>query len=302
MRELPFSFDVPATLFEKADAPEGKRRRIAGIISTETRDRQNEIVIQKGLDFTEFLGPFGFYNDNHGKEHKAVVGVPDPQGLKQFQKGDLLPNGDVAKSNLTWAEGHLLPNVQAAKDIWNLGRDLQKAGGGRGLGFSVEGGVVKRSGPNNKVIAKAKVRNVAITHHPVNQDTRMEVLAKSLTALEEVQGTDNQEQAEELIAKALTVGTTGAGFDPGSQPPSPATGEGAGRILSKEDLEKDKKKTTYKACDDKKKKKTLNKAEAICWLHERYPHLSATMLGRIVDTTLQLKRNGKLDGGISSDD
>src|SRR4030042_346664 len=37
--ELPFHFEMPMSVFEKASAPEGQRRRIGGIASVETKDR-----------------------------------------------------------------------------------------------------------------------------------------------------------------------------------------------------------------------------------------------------------------------
>ena len=161
MTALPFQFECPAAFFEKAEAPHGQRRRIAGVISTESRDRQKEIVIQKGLSFDEFV-QHGWYNDNHSKDTDGIVGYPEK--VKQFSKGQQLPNGDTAKHNLTWAEGYLLEGHARSDRIWNLGMALQKAGGGRRLGFSVEGGVERREGPGRRTIAKARVRNVAITN------------------------------------------------------------------------------------------------------------------------------------------
>jgi len=44
-----------ASFFTKVSAPEGQRRRIGGVVSTETPDRQEETLIQNGLDFSEFV-------------------------------------------------------------------------------------------------------------------------------------------------------------------------------------------------------------------------------------------------------
>ena len=71
-----FQFYTPLSFFEKADAPEGSRRRVAGLISTERKDRQDETVLQRGLDFSEFID-FGWYNDNHAKDMAGVVGYPE---------------------------------------------------------------------------------------------------------------------------------------------------------------------------------------------------------------------------------
>lgn len=285
-KSLPFEFECPAAFFEKSDAPEGKKRRIAGIISTETRDRQNEVVLQKGLDFNPFLTG-GWYNDNHSKDTDGIVGYPD--SVKQFKKGSSLPNGEVAQTNLTWAEGYLLEGHDRSDRLWKLGCSLQKSGGDRRLGFSIEGSVEKRTGDDRKTIAKARVRNVALTNCPVNTDTRLEVLAKSIVAVAQT----NDDELEQAI-KALSVGSG----TPGEAPMGPRSGEGAGEILAVEDLERDKKdlkKISSKAAGDKdEKKRKLNKAEAVLWLHERMPHVSAQTLGRIVDTTLLLKRKGML--------
>ena len=212
-----FQIFAPLSFFQKASAPEGKRRRIAGIISTEKLDKQGEVIVQKGLDFTPFLKE-GWFNDNHSKKTADILGYPDSEGVKQFQKGDRLPDGSIADSNLTWAEGYLLDTPDADR-IWNLGTALSKAGSQRRLGYSIEGNVQRRTGPMNKVVAKAVVRNVAITNCPVGEGTRLETLAKSLDDVE----------------KGLAMGTSTA-------PPAtsgPQTGEGAGRVLAPQSLEQD---------------------------------------------------------------
>ena len=276
--KIPFQFECPAVFFEKASAPPGQRRRIAGVITTESKDRQKEIVIQKGLDFSPFVEN-GWFNDNHSKKTDGIVGYPEK--VQHFQKGQKLPNGNIAPSNLHWSEGYLLEGHEPADRLWTLGQSLQKSGGGRRLGFSIEGSVEKRQGPGRRTIAKARVRNVAITNCPVNSDTKMEVLAKSLVA---VQLADDDD-----LIKALGMGTaTGPTVGPGAD----VSGMGAGQVLTPESLETEQLHSLTD--DDGKKKKKLNKAEAMVWLHERMPHVSAQTLGRIVDTTLLLKRKGKL--------
>lgn len=281
MSALPFQFECPASFFEKASAPSGQKRRIAGVISTETRDRQQEIAIQKGLNFDEFIR-HGWYNDNHSKDTDGIVGYPDL--VQQFAKGQVLPNGEKAHTNLTWAEGYLLEGHDRADRIWKLGTALQKSGGGRRLGFSIEGGIEQRTGIGNKTIAKARVRNVAVTNCPVNTDTRLEIIAKSLIAVQQ----SALPPIDEFV-KGLGMGTP-SGAAIGTQ--GPQTGMGAGQVLAPQSLETGKQSIKFEEDEDDKKK--LNKAEAILWLYERYPNASAQTLGRIVDTTLSLKRNGLL--------
>jgi hypothetical protein len=202
-RDVRFRFYAPGlTAFEKANAPEGQRRRIGGIVSTESKDRENEIVLQRGLDFSEFLH-HGWFNDNHSKSMIGVLGEPDPRSLRFVRKGEKLPNGDVAKADGHWAEGWLYEDDPDADKVWKKIRALEKSPTGRRLGFSIEGVIQRRAGSDNKIIAKAKVRHVAITHCPVNTDTRLDALAKSLSAVER---SEKDSPAEALAEAGIFLG------------------------------------------------------------------------------------------------
>lgn len=217
--QQPFQFFAPLSFFEKASAPQGQRRRIAGIISTEVKDKQDEVLLQRGLDFSPFVKS-GWFNDNHSKKTTDVLGYPDGD-VKRFKKGDVLPDGQVAKSNGTWAEGYLLETPEAER-VWTLAQALKKSGDKRRLGFSIEGQVLERTGPGGKTVAKAIVRNVAITNCPVGEDTRLEVLAKSLARIE----------------KGMTMGDAPAPGD-SIAAEGPKTGAGAGRLLTRRHVEVD---------------------------------------------------------------
>lgn len=244
--ELPFKIEVPVEFFEKAGA-KGKERRIRGIISTEHRDKQGEIVLQRGLEFDDFLTN-GWFNDNHSKDTAGVLGYPETIS-PTLHKG----------KKATAVEGYLLAGQEGktidADKIWDLGKALQETD--RKLGFSIEGKVLRRVGENGKTIAKARVTNVAITNCPVNIETGMDVLVKSMMALE-----GNQEAIDTL--KALTAGaaiTAPATAEPGDgyalRTESMVTGPGSAPKKKK-----------------KKRKRTLSKAEAIEVIHDRYPTLS----------------------------
>ena len=207
MRELPFDFEVAASVFEKSDAGAGKQRRIGGLISTESRDQHKETLLQRGLDFTPF-SKAGWYNDNHDKKTGGIIGYPEV--VKSYAAGERLPNGRLAKTAGTWAEWYLL-NTPRATEVWDLGKALQETD--RSLGFSVQGSVHRRAGADLKTVTKATVREVAITGCPVNAEAQLEILAKSLEA---VDAADKDEENE--VAKALTVGTQGA------SPAGPKTG------------------------------------------------------------------------------
>ena len=160
--------------FEKAD--DENPMRVGGIVTTDSLDRQDEKIIQSGLDFNPFLTK-GWFNDNHGQKATDILGYPS--SAHYVQKGDQLPNGRRADANGWWAEGYLL-NTEEGRRIWGLTQALAKSP--RRLGFSIEGKVQKRDPKNPNVIQRAIVKNVAITHCPVNTDTEMNALVKALTA------------------------------------------------------------------------------------------------------------------------
>lgn len=177
-----FQFELTAEVFKSNDAEPGKERRIGGWASTESLDRQQEIVVQKGLDFSEFL-QYGWFNDNHDRSVSGVVGYPE--------------KAEFVEGKGWWVEGYILKGYPRADAIWELAKSLNKSH--RKLGFSIEGKVLQRKG--NK-ITKAKVENVAITHRPVNPQCTLEVLAKSFCeednsdvekAMEAGYGTDSKE-------------------------------------------------------------------------------------------------------------
>ena len=258
-----FRLHAPLNFWLDKSMPGPLQRRFGGLVSTETRDKEGEIVRQIGLDWSEFLGGNGWFNDNHSKATAAMVGIPCRKSLKVYERGSKLPDGSVAPSRGTWAAGYLLANKRA-DEIWDAAKDLDAANKAfteagmpdhcQRLGFSIEGGIRKRAGPARKTIAEAGVRNVAITNCPVNPDTGLSLLAKSIDkAQEEIE----KEEGE----KALTTSS--------------------GAALIPESLESDV-------------KKALTKAEALLWASKRIPGASLATLARFVDQTVLLKQHGLL--------
>jgi hypothetical protein len=245
--EIPFRFEIPLDAFWKA-GEKGKERRIGGIISTDSKDRQGEQVVQRGLDFSEFLSN-GWFNDNHSRETTGIVGYPT-EVKPTVHKG----------RKAHYVEGYLLDDYDRSDEIWRLANSLQKTG--RRLGFSIEGSVTRREGDRGSVIAAAKVRNVAITNCPVNTDTGLEVLAKSLMAMET--------EGEDQLRQAMMAGQ--AVSNPGAAP-------GEGFPLRVESMEREPKVVTHR----RQKKKLLSKAEAIRFLQQRYRGMTPEMAERILD-------------------
>jgi hypothetical protein len=170
MHGTPFHFEFEFETFEKASAEPGKERRIAGIVSTDHLDKQHEVLVQEGLDFTPFLKG-GYFNDNHLKETGKAVGYPERAELRT------LPDGRKG----WYVEGYLLKGHSAADEIWSLATALERSGAPRRLGFSVEGSILERDPADPRMVKKAVVREVAITRCPVNDKTSLTTLAKSLS-------------------------------------------------------------------------------------------------------------------------
>jgi hypothetical protein len=282
--ELPFDFEMPLHVFEKADAGVGKTRRIGGVASLDSDDRHQEVVLQSGLNWQDF-NKNGWFNDNHSKKTVDILGYPDGPA-RYFRKGQALPSGDKAKANCHWVEGYLL-DTPKADEVWELGKALAKTH--RRLGLSVEGKIFRRQGLGNKVIAEALVRNVAITNCPVHPDAKMEVLAKSLLAVEHAEPDE--------LEKALTMGVATPGVGVATQ--GPQSGPGAGKVLVGQSLEHGAPRPRLDAKEDEEKEKAkkatvLTKSEAFAWVRARMPRATPDQIERFLKLTRTAKRAGNL--------
>jgi hypothetical protein len=157
--EETFEFFVPLA---KSDGDDSKRV-IQGIASTDAIDLQGETVAQSGIDTSYFM-KYGYINDDHkpGPEHK----VGEPLECRITKAGlwikALLYKGDGTERCDYWWQ-HLLR--------------IQRSGGDRQVGFSIEGKIIRRAG---KSILKCWLKDIAITASPVNTQTWAEI-AKSLS-------------------------------------------------------------------------------------------------------------------------
>lgn len=156
---------------------------IRGYCSTEHLDRQNEVVVQKGLDFSEFVN-HGWFNDNHKQGTTDAIGLPTKA---EFH------------ANRGWyTEGYLLKGFPPAEKIVQLAKALSPTH--RRLGFSIEGKVLERD--NDNKILKARVRNVAVTNCPVNTECTWELVSKAF---------GDPQQISDNFDKALAAGGSNPG-------------------------------------------------------------------------------------------
>jgi len=153
-----FTFSITADIDLEKSKYDGKRT-IRGYASTPHEDRQDESLLQKGLDITDFIN-YGYFNHDH--DNSVILGYPYPT-CKVDDKG-------------FFVEGELLKGIKPADDIWELAVALKKSDAPRRLGFSVEGKVLEREKGR---ILKAKIYNVAITSNPVNTKCTWDVVVKS---------------------------------------------------------------------------------------------------------------------------
>lgn len=167
---------------EKADPnSEGEPTKapIAGVVSTDSIDLQGDRILQEGCDWDYFLRR-GWLNYEHQQGPEHILGYPTSV------RAAVTPSGQKA----TRIEGYLLLDRPRAKEVYAAAKAIQKATGSadRSIGFSVEGQVMERSSTDPKIITKARILNVSVTAHPVNPDARLEVIARSLTELEQISG------------------------------------------------------------------------------------------------------------------
>lgn len=149
------------------DIPEELREWVFyGIASTEDRDIQGEVVVQKGIDFRPFLAS-GYFNWNHSHNPEDQVAAP--------------LRAEITDGPALFIQGVLYPHVERARAIRDLMRSMSEvteAGGPvRKLGLSVEGEKIVLDGYR---IEKCVIDMIAFTHEPVNPFTWTD-LVKSMT-------------------------------------------------------------------------------------------------------------------------
>jgi hypothetical protein len=142
---------------------------IEGIASSESVDESGEIILQDGLDFSYALKK-GVFNLEHLSGPKNVLGHPSKVYSTSI-------NGKKA----TAVKGILYTKKKEVAEIIETAKAMKAAGGGRTLGFSIEGSVLARDPRNPKIITRAKVLNISITSSPCNADATMK-LVKSIMA------------------------------------------------------------------------------------------------------------------------
>ena len=237
-----FSRWIKIDKLEKAENEENENAvKIGGICSTVDMDFEGERIDQDGMDWTYFL-KHGWFNYEHRQGADAVLGHPTSIEISD-------------DGNSTRVEGLLYTLKPLAREIYETAVAIQKAGGDRSLGFSVEGQVLERNPQDQKHVKKARVLNVAITNAPVNPHTSLELLAKNLT-----------------------------GASAGYQSPSIPDADASLSALVKQDLEKRASSKTYSA-------KKISKEELTKRARAQFESMSEEDLDAFVNNVLKIAKN-----------
>jgi len=205
----PFSFWVPLDVEKSVEISSPTDRMICGIISTEDRDLDGEVILEQfstyspmlqamgknlgaaladQIDFDRFSTRQGFLKFEHfsgecptchAGETANIIGVPE-RVEKGVQYRDPI-NGAMKSGTAIW--GHLFPAgvKKAADDAWDLIQAIRKSGFDRKLGYSIEGAYLPVQNLGDPSSKACMVTNVVLTTKPVNSWAWAD-MAKALVA------------------------------------------------------------------------------------------------------------------------
>lgn len=183
MNNNKFSFFAPAYLC-KSGSGNQTSIKIGGVISTEERDADGEIVLTKGLDFGYFDGGWGKIKYEHdsplSKEPDNIIGFPTKlvKSNKSVSfEGELIPFDESTPDEL------LTPQQKSAKSAYGLLKAIEEHNEKnphkpQKVGYSIEGEYLQRDRKTG-IVQKARITNVVLTTKPKNTTT-LATLMKSL--------------------------------------------------------------------------------------------------------------------------
>jgi hypothetical protein len=130
---------------------------VEGVANTGRRDEQDEQLVPEGIDYSYFLKKGHIKWEHH--DRKGIV-QPD-QFVGEPLEARITPEGFFIK-------GMLYGKHKYTKKIVEQMETLEKSGASRRMGFSIEGGAVKRDPNDPGRVTKSIIRNVALTMNPVD--------------------------------------------------------------------------------------------------------------------------------------
>lgn len=155
-----FRFWLPMEIEKSSDGKpvDYADMRIKGIASTDDKDIDDEVLLNKGFDLSYFLNN-GFINWHHQYKDNPSMIIGEPLDAKVTKKG-------------LFVSGRLY-DTPVARQVYDLANTLEKNSDSRRLGWSIEGKATARKGTK---ITKARITGVAITPAPKNTSTYAEIV------------------------------------------------------------------------------------------------------------------------------
>lgn len=160
---------------EKSTSKENEEKRIVfGEISSTQKDEQNEILIQKSLDFSYFDEKGVIKYEHYPKNSPAnIIGFPHER---------------ITDEDKTIIKGALLKNHKMADETWSLIRAIEQHNREfpeyqKTLGWSLEGNYGEKRRIGNGYVKGAKIYNVVITPNPVLKSTYLKMMEEHNTPI-----------------------------------------------------------------------------------------------------------------------
>lgn len=180
------TFNLFAPAYLKKGGEKEKTYKIVGVISTDKKDIDGEILLTEGLDLSYLEGGWGkikYEHDNEiSKEPDNVIGFPT-KVIKKPKSIDI--EAELIEFDENIPESELTPQQRNAKSVVGLLKAVEEYNKKhpdkpQKVGFSVEGDYVAREKTKEgRLVKKARVVNVVLTLKPKNTTT-IAKLAKSL--------------------------------------------------------------------------------------------------------------------------
>jgi len=219
-------FSIPLGLepdLEKSGGEDDNKYYIKLLAGDNAKDIQGEIVEPEGF-MLDYLMKGGYFNYDHKPGSENLIGEPtDYEFVKDLSKGycGLLVKGFLYKSKPV--ARHIIEHVRTLKEV----------GSKRRLGASVEG---KRIESNGNRIVKAFIKNIAITEHPINRNTWVDII-KSFAGV-------CQENATKKCSKDCQHCTC-TDIEKAMQTGSDITPTAGGNVLRRQSIDGEAKVTAY---------------------------------------------------------
>lgn len=194
-----FKFYTPLEIRKGKDKSGKSVMKLGGIASTIDEDSDGEFLDPSGFEIADFE-TVGVVNWHHQAKDKPSTIIGEPAFAEIREDG-------------FYVETELYPSSETAREVYELAEVLEKDSKTRRLGYSIEGVVLERGSddenhPDYKIVKKAQITGLAITHMPKNPQTFAQIIKGKMDTL-------NEDDSEEDTEKSLNT-ESGAALMPES--------------------------------------------------------------------------------------